>query len=650
MPMFKSIPDSAVAYYADFRSGTILDFTRVNTLAYYFPGTYNYQFGVTGIKLNNADMAVQTADTAALTLDGSIIVGMQAVVPITANKVLVGYRTNAGVNKGELSVNKTAISFYDGVTSSTYTATVPFGKRSVGVSWATGTTAKFYLDGVLFGAGTLNNASLALTDLFCVGRANADNSGLPGTYSWVVKTTRVLTSTEMSVLTSELQDRRFPTRSSSRFTCDLGVNSLAPNLIWAPCLNQPAINGIVTDVSPTGSNASIVGTTQPTFENDALGGGYRFNGANGFTATGTAFTKVNDFTVNLILSAKSTTGTQAIIAQQARWYIQSGGGGIYLSASGGGDAGPFASATIGKLLFLTLVIKGDNSVDGYVNGNFIVNYNFVGGGSISAGSGAFRLANNNNNYWFNGKIYRAEIYSKALSAAEVKNLFDASGIRSVGYQSQWGSPVSTAVRGGVANSQLESTGWRFGSTTPRYWVDVSTINGTVVKTMRCSTAGHLTLQTGETGQNPQEAAYGQWEWSFYKGAAGNLLEYYLVASTTGLWGAAGQNVYLAAIGVTGYIGLVRRSPGGASDAWIFLTGNGLISAGYWYSVKVTRTFAGVWAYYIKGGTYTNWTYIGGGTDNTYTSSSFRIIDNDAGDLISLGSADKQYCFTKQLMP
>jgi hypothetical protein len=642
MPMFKSIPDSAVAYYADFRSGTILDFTRVNTLAYYFPGTYNYQFGVTGIKLNNADMAVQTADTAALTLDGSIIVGMQAVVPITANKVLVGYRTNAGVNKGELSVNKTAISFYDGVTSSTYTATVPFGKRSVGVSWATGTTAKFYLDGVLFGAGTLNNASLALTDLFCVGRANADNSGLPGTYSWVVKTTRVLTSTEMSVLTSELQDRRFPTRSSSRFTCDLGVNSLAPNLIWAPCLNKPAINGIVSDVSPTGSNASIVGVTQPTFENDALGGGFKFNGANGFTATGTAFTKVNNFTVTGIIKPNNVTGYHTIISQNGRWILYAHGTNLnFLVGSGHLSTG--LTLQIGNTYFVAAVVKIDGSIDFYCNGVFLNNVASV---AIGGGSGVLQVGHYSTIEWFNGKIYRAEIYSKALSAAEIKTAYSNSGLLQISESSGWGSPVSTAIRGGVAGQYLETTRWAFGTTTPRYKIDVSAINGKTVKTISCTTAGPIKKATDSTW-TPQMASYGTFEFSFYKGADANAPDIYLVSSTGGVLGDGVVNGYCFRVSNLEVITLVRVTAG--NSVATIMTIAPAISNTTWYRVRVTRDFAGNWKMYLLGGTYLGWTLVGSSAapDNTHTSSYYQTLNLNALDLVSLGTVDGEFAYTSK---
>jgi hypothetical protein len=52
--------------------------------------------------------------------------------------------------------------------------------------------------------------------------------------------------------------------------------------------------------------------------------------------------------------------------------------------------------------------------------------------------------------------------------------------------------------------------------------------------------------------------------------------------------------------------------------------------------------------WIKGGSYTNWTLVGTATDNTHTTSNYIVIDNDANDMISLGSVDGEYTIKKMI--
>ena len=67
-----------------------------------------------------------------------------------------------------------------------------------------------------------------------------------------------------------------------------------------------------------------------------------------------------------------------------------------------------------------------------------------------------------------------------------------------------------------------------------------------------------------------------------------------------------------------------------------------IAINTWYRIRITRSTSGVFTVYILGGNFTNWTLVsttgGSGTnpvtDNTYTTSSYFVMDLDANDRVS----------------
>jgi hypothetical protein len=293
------------------------------------------------------------------------------------------------------------------------------------------------------------------------------------------------------------------------------------------------------------------------------------------------------------------------------------------------------------------VCNTDNSVDFYVNGTFIAK---VAGALGDAGAGPFIVGYNVGRSTVDGNIYLGDIYSRALSAAEIKTLFAASGLLQVRESSDWGSPVSTAARGGITAGYLEQTGWQFGSTVPRYSVATSTVQGKTVKTISCSTAGHLYRAISSQTTGPQ-AAYGTWEWTFIKSAGGDI--YFMpVASDKIEPGLAGNNGYFVRVDSNEKVWLYKVA--GVTLTPLLSTGNDYVVAGSAYTFRLTRTFTGIWTLWIRGLAATpGWTLVsnaGGGTnptaaENTYTSSQYQVMYMRATDMISLGSVDGDYAMS-----
>jgi hypothetical protein len=228
------------------------------------------------------------------------------------------------------------------------------------------------------------------------------------------------------------------------------------------------------------------------------------------------------------------------------------------------------------------------------------------------------------------------VWSRALSPEEIVREYQTA--RTVGTKSDWGSSVSTAVRGGTAGEYLENTDWQFAEAVARYRISTSTHDGETVKTMVCTTGGALYRPVSQLGQSPQEAAYGMWEISFYKPAGGGVSWQFI----SDLPAVAGFNGWTLMVGTA--LALYHMT-GGIIQTAAVESALGYIADSTWYRVRITRDRLGNWGLWIRGGAYAGWTVVpslGVGAphvnpDNTYTSSLYQVMNNGVGQIISLGT-------------
>ena len=132
----------------------------------------------------------------------------------------------------------------------------------------------------------------------------------------------------------------------------------------------------------------------------------------------------------------------------------------------------------------------------------------------------------------------------------------------------------------------------------------------------------------------QDKAYGTWEFDFNKGADGNTVKIIFLANVNN-----GDNNYSIWFRNTENIQF-RESDGTIH----FDTAASYIAINTDYRIKITRSLAGVFTVYIKGGAFgwSSWTLVstagGSGTnpvtDNTYTTSNYLVADLDNGDTVS----------------
>ena len=131
-----------------------------------------------------------------------------------------------------------------------------------------------------------------------------------------------------------------------------------------------------------------------------------------------------------------------------------------------------------------------------------------------------------------------------------------------------------------------------------------------------------------------DTAYGTWEFDFNKGGAGNDLQIGFINDNIEI-GDYGE--YRLDFNEDESIGFYK-----SGAAILFTTAASYISINTDYRIKVTRSLAGVFTVYIKGGSFgwDDWTTVVASTgtnpvtDTTYTTSSYFVADLDNGDTIS----------------
>ncbi len=232
-----------------------------------------------------------------------------------------------------------------------------------------------------------------------------------------------------------------------------------------------------------------------------------------------------------------------------------------------------------------------------------------------------------------GGVKSCQVFNRALTAAEVRSLFEKSGLKEIQETSGFGTPVSTASRGGITGSYLEQTRWQFGSTTPRYTIDTSTIQGEVVKTIKCATAGHLYKPT-HSSFTPQQAAYGQWTIWINKAAASQT-DFLFIADNNTL----ANSKYLLRLGATEYVQLVYNNSNMAT------TGVDAIVPSVWYRYRITRGFDNIFRCYVMPSGGSEALVLTTTANAAITSSAYSVLDLDASDQISIGSMNDTYNMT-----
>lgn len=152
----------------------------------------------------------------------------------------------------------------------------------------------------------------------------------------------------------------------------------------------------------------------------------------------------------------------------------------------------------------------------------------------------------------------------------------------------------------------------------------------------------LVNTTAGTAYTPSDVAYGEWEFDVYKAGDANTMSINFISKDPSAWNVGTNESYLLYFNNVEGIGLVKGTAPGSAD-YKFKTADSYISNNTWYRIKVTRSTAGVFTVYIKGGSfgddYVLMDVTGGSganpvTDNTYTISNYFVAGMNAGDQIA----------------
>lgn len=635
--------EGSLVGYWDFRSGTILDWSG--------KGNHGTSFGSTpyftknGLDFGTGNFKyVAVPDNPSLRLATGCILGLanEGNLSITTNAAFC-YKRKATIEYG-LYFNAGGI-VNNGTVAAGITYAVPKSTKCVASNFTNGAKSNFYLDGVYIGdsaaAGTFTPSNQDLR----IG--NYTNT--VGRISCLCIINRPLTATEHAQLYAELQSQIWPTVPSVRSYFDVKPKVPDNGLVAAWDFGQ-LNNGTVVD--STGNGRNLTQVNHPVIQNSVVGKAIKLWDEDYFTFN-PGFGISGEYSISMVLRPDlySNTGTNShhILYRTAGQSIvsltlNSGLGRFSFSDTIGGSTRSIAATTgipTGMTVFATFTWNNDK-LRIYINGDeHIASASYVGASTFFNASSTCYVGNAGTtvNYDYSGLIKSMSVYNRALSAAEIKSLYESSGLKQIGYSSDFGSPVSTASRGGVTGSNLETTGFRFGSTTPRYTVDTSTINGTTVKTLKCGTAGPLYLPGSETGQSSTELCYGTWDIWINK-AASSVTDVYLVSTT----GTTADNKYLLRLDSTEFVQLVYNS------ASMGATAADYIVAGQWYNYKIVRGYNNIFKAYVKSTDGTvRLALTTAAHASVVTGSLGMLLDLDAGDLVSLGSVDGQYTISKKIV-
>ena len=243
---------------------------------------------------------------------------------------------------------------------------------------------------------------------------------------------------------------------------------------------------------------------------------------------------------------------------------------------------------------------------------------------------------------FNGLIKNCGIYNRILSAQEIKAIYEQ-GKSTIPLKTDFGATQSTADEGSVIGQYISNLPFQCAETTGRWQVSTSTINGTLVKTIKNTTNGKLYLDMSKFG-NTTEAAYGSWEFWIKKIDAAafsmNLM------NTISTFDTAGNNGYALQFSDTEAMQFLKVANGVTSQ---LMAKNAAITADTWFKVKLTRTSAGSWSLYFNDilvgdlGVGTNPV-----TENTYTTAQYLVFEclTAANIEIALADVGGNYSFNK----
>lgn len=559
----------------------------------------------------HATQGISVADSAAnrLTGVGTLIVSGDFSNMELVQGRLISKRSVLGTNYDFLSSTATTLSVYDGTTTSSVTvASGALQRAHVVAVRFNGTASKptFYLDGVYVGEGA-SNLSIASSNVAVMLGAYATPSNYSGAkhHRFIVCNT-ALSNQDIAELSTELMTERGagdPKTSNYKW----GINKVNdPTLVCHLDAGVRRADGDYVDLSGNGNNGQSKGLSASTVY--PFGTVSKPNKINGVVGMGVMSSKAslslgtNDFTYGGWFNTGSLVGiSYAVAAYNSAPIIHFSLGvggvvGVRISDGVNDITGSFA-ARLPTNTWAHIVVtatRGGNAIL-YVNNVLSLTLDISMLGSMTTANQLLLLANSSfaaprglhDGAWKEFRLYNG----KALSAIEISNWYHEYADKLL-YNAQpeyWTPTLANVTAGRIGNTDFNvSTGkWKVSEDSNKQkWIE--------------------SASTG-VSYKPETRAFGTVYFKAIKATDASDFNILFNSSVIGNYSATGQNGYLFTLNNLEGIGFYRIL--NASVAALFVTSVGYIQNGVEYEYAISRSLAGVFTAYIRGGAFTNWTNI-----------------------------------------
>lgn len=418
----------------------------------------------------------------------------------------------------------------------------------------------------------------------------------------------------------------------SRKLSGLGVESTDPGLIAGYDL-VPNGNSVL-DYSGYNNDGTVMCMW---FDYDAFGGGVRTPNRDCYinVPDSPSLNVSNYLTISIWASAKqlnhTSGGNNPRIIEKASSYlaVASQNGELRFYTYGlDPQSLAYSSIDINKLYHIVFMLDLPSNYRAiYLNGEMVAEDNPTG--NLNQNANPLRIGGSiiANRSWY-GKLYYAKIFDSVKNPSWIKTEY-LKGLKAHFRTGNSVFEVSGVTNGSLGRGPFSVISGSF-----------SVLESEGVKYIECISPGKFYLPAGFFGLDHFQSSYGDFEWHWSQGSAGNTTRLDFVS--TALNNPDGYGLY---IGSSGQLGLNEI---GVGD--LFTTDTGYCPAGIIHKQRVNRKYGGVFT------SYTNdvQTIVSSGTnpvtDNTTQESLFVVGDFDAGDRLYLGDSKGRMALKKRVLP
>jgi hypothetical protein len=463
------------------------------------------------------------------------------------------------------------IGLFDG--SDERTITYTNGTRLFGINFESGTSAEGFEDGVSIGNFSgINTITTDDAPLYIGNRYN-NSQNFSSNLSDVLIINRKLTATEHALLYDALENTTWENLVHYVSGADVAIHPSEPGLVAG--YNMIPENGLIKDVSDNGNDGTITGGV--SFQNELLGNTLRTHGTpssnrikmDGFTSTS------GDYTFAMWVKSDQSGTIKYLFDSQTDRFILAWQNTVSKIGFYDGTWHSYIDAPNDNLWhFLTFVFDSSalKSIL-YIDGEKVFTEpaytpRNIGGNVYLTDSTSGATSH------YAGLLSSFQIFEEVKDLAWVQKQYNRG--KTAMWSSAFGAHESSAA---TTSGPLENLPLYVDSGS--FKCAQATINDIPGISVKCVSAGTLSVPTSYFRQTATEAAYGKWEWWMRKGGGLNTIRIYFI-NTSGDISATptGYNFQFTADE------RAKIEETGVGNN--FQSATGYISINTWYKCTVTR--------------------------------------------------------------